>query len=133
MLGMISFCANSSAVCAISECCSLKSSGVNTSSGCRESNRKLPPGAVSLGAAVVAMATPSSTTEDADDEPRVGNHYRPGLGDTIPHPQDESTEPHRAMKSSGSPLLRYHGQLCFPGARIGSLRPTASPKQSSRC
>ena len=42
-LGTISLSANSSAVCAISKCCSVKSSGVNTSSGVRSSIKKLPP------------------------------------------------------------------------------------------
>src|SRR5258708_28530388 len=42
--GRISFWANSSAVCAMSRCCSVKSAGVKTSSGERESRRKLPPG-----------------------------------------------------------------------------------------
>src|SRR5690348_9806727 len=44
MLGRISFWANSSAVCAMSWCCSEKSSGVKTSSRARDSRRKLPPG-----------------------------------------------------------------------------------------
>src|SRR5437016_861664 len=56
MLGMISFCANSSAVCAISLCCSLKSSGVKMSSTLRSSSSQLPPWIFVFGTTVaVAM------------------------------------------------------------------------------
>src|SRR5207248_1721509 len=56
MLGMISFCANSSAVCAISLCCSLKSSGVKISSTLLSSSSQLPPWIFVFGITVaVAM------------------------------------------------------------------------------
>ena len=52
MLGTISLLANSSAVCAMSRCCSLKSSGVKTSSRVRSSIRKPPPRILLAGTAV---------------------------------------------------------------------------------
>src|SRR5579863_9099076 len=53
MLGTISLTANSSAVCPMSRCCSVKSSGVKTSSVLRSSRRKLPPEILVCGTAVV--------------------------------------------------------------------------------
>src|SRR5437879_3240427 len=53
-LGMISFTAKSSAVWAMSWCCSEKSSGVKISLGFRSSSRKLPPETLLLGIAEVA-------------------------------------------------------------------------------
>ena len=54
--GTISFSMNSSAVCAIIRCSSVKSSGVKTSSKVRSSTRKLPPLAATTGTLVsVAM------------------------------------------------------------------------------
>jgi hypothetical protein len=44
-------------VCAISKCGSVKSSGVNTSSGVRSSIRKLPPDILGLGTAVSVAIT----------------------------------------------------------------------------
>src|SRR5271169_5913544 len=59
MLGRISLTVNSSAVCPINCCCSVKSSGVKTSSGRRDSRRKLPPEILDLEiAAVVAITHP---------------------------------------------------------------------------
>src|SRR5690242_5044008 len=49
ILGTISLVANSSAVCAINWCCSVKSSGVKMSFGLRSSIRKLPPGSIFVG------------------------------------------------------------------------------------
>jgi hypothetical protein len=43
----------------MSWCCSLKSSGVNTSSGCLDSSKKLPPEILFFGTAVVAISPPS--------------------------------------------------------------------------
>src|SRR5580693_3655199 len=53
MLGTISLMANSSAVWPMSRCCSVKSSGVKTSSVLRSSRRKLPPEILVCGTAVV--------------------------------------------------------------------------------
>src|SRR5580765_2317100 len=60
MLGTISLFANSSAVCAIKRCCSVKSSGVHTSAGVRSSIRKLPPAILILGSAVIVAIDRSS-------------------------------------------------------------------------
>ena len=49
MRGKISSRANRSAVAAICRCSSLRSSGVKTSSGVRDSIRKLPPAAATIG------------------------------------------------------------------------------------
>src|ERR1700757_617933 len=54
-LGRISLTANSSVVCPISVCCSLKSSGVKTSDVWRSSRRKEPPAILDFGIAVVAI------------------------------------------------------------------------------
>src|SRR6266849_10569379 len=62
-LGRISLTANSSAVCPMSWCCSVKSSGVKTSSVRRSSSRKLPPEILVLGIAAVTME-PLLTTKD---------------------------------------------------------------------
>src|SRR5258708_404545 len=56
-LGRISLTVNSSAVWPISNCCSVKSSGVKTSSVLRDSSRKLPPEILALGTAVVGAIT----------------------------------------------------------------------------
>ncbi len=52
--GKISSRANRSAVAAICRCSSLRSSGVKTSSGVRDSIRKLPPAAATIGDEVTA-------------------------------------------------------------------------------
>ncbi len=54
-LGRISLTANSSVVWPMSWCCSVKSSGVNTSEVWRSSSRKDPPEILDLGIAVVAI------------------------------------------------------------------------------
>src|SRR5437879_13680885 len=67
ILGTISLTANSSAVWPTSRCCSVKSSGVKTSSGRRSSSRKLPPDILELGTAVVAIIHPFLTTEGTEE------------------------------------------------------------------
>src|SRR5207244_10424990 len=76
ILRTISLMANSSAVCPISWCCSVKSSGVKTSSPFRSSRRKLPPEILVLGIAVVAISNPFLTTE-ATEEHRGIISFRP--------------------------------------------------------
>src|SRR4029077_6325944 len=80
ILGTISLTANSSAVWPTSWCCSVKSSGVKTSSGRRCSSRKLPPDILVLGTAVVAIINPFLTTEGTEEHreeiPESGPHRR---------------------------------------------------------
>ena len=68
--------ANSSAVCPMSWCCSVKSSGVKTSSPFRSARRKLPPEILLVGIAVVAISNPFLTTE-ATEEHRGIISFRP--------------------------------------------------------